>query len=237
MAYGHLLRRSLIELPRLGTVNLHGSILPKYRGASPVETAIAEGEQETGVSLMRIVPKMDAGPVMDVERVAINPTDTGPALRGKLADACVPLMRRALPIIAVGNAKFIEQNHEQATYCRRLTKEDAVLDFEKPAQVLANRIRAFNPWPGAICHHRETTLKIGAVEECVIESTNTFAPGEIICASDEGIKVAAANSTCLQLKELQRPGGKMLSAAEFLRGYPMQQGEVLKGGALTKLLR
>lgn len=237
MAYGHLLKRSLIELPRLGTVNLHGSILPKYRGASPVETAIAVGEQETGVSLMRIVPKMDAGPVMDIERVAISPADTGPALRAKLAAACVPLMQRALPILAAGNAQFIEQDHAQATYCRRLTKEDAVLDFEAPARVLADRVRAFTPWPGAICYHGETTLKIGAATAGVIDSADAYAPGEIIESGKGGILVSTANGSCLQLTQFQRPGGKMLPAIDFLRGYPLLPGELLQGGNLTDLLR
>ncbi|MDF9833021.1 methionyl-tRNA formyltransferase [Ereboglobus sp. PH5-5] len=147
MAYGHILRDDFINTPRLGTLNLHTSLLPKYRGASPIQTAIACGERETGVSLMRIVRKLDAGPVADVERVRIENLDTALDVEQKLAAACVPLIARALPRLATGELQFTEQNETDATFCRRLDKADGALDFNVPAAVLAARINGLYPWP------------------------------------------------------------------------------------------
>lgn len=147
MAYGHLLRDDFINTPRLGTLNLHTSLLPKYRGASPIQTAIACGERETGVSLMRIVRKLDAGPVADVERVRIENLDTALDVEQKLAAACVPLVARALPQLATGALQFTGQDEAEATFCRRLEKADSALDFNVPAAVLAARINGLYPWP------------------------------------------------------------------------------------------
>ena len=128
MAYGHILRQDFIDAPRLGTLNLHTSLLPKYRGASPIQTAIASGDRQTGVTLMKIVPALDAGPIADVERVSIESLDTAVEVEAKLAAACVPLLARALPKLAEGSLIFTEQDHAQATFCRKLEKADGALD-------------------------------------------------------------------------------------------------------------
>ena len=133
MAYGHILRDAFIATPRLGTLNLHTSLLPKYRGASPIQTAIASGERETGVSLMRIVRKLDAGPVADVERVGITTLDTALDVEAKLAAASVPLVARALPRLRDGSLLFVPQDEGAVSHCRKLAKEDGVLDFSAPA--------------------------------------------------------------------------------------------------------
>jgi methionyl-tRNA formyltransferase len=136
MAYGHILKQDVITTPRLGTLNLHTSVLPQYRGASPIQTAIACGEKETGVTLMQLVRELDAGPVADVERVAIAPLDTATEVESRLAQACVPLLARCLPAIAAGTQIFTAQNADQVTFCRRLEKSDGGLDFTKPAAAL-----------------------------------------------------------------------------------------------------
>src|SRR5690606_20003318 len=123
------LKDDAIATPRVGILNLHTSLLPRYRGASPIQTAVAEGERETGVTLMRIVRALDAGPVADVERVAIDALDTALDVEEKLAQACVPLLARALPRVAAGELAFQEQDHTAATFCRRLAKSDGALDF------------------------------------------------------------------------------------------------------------
>ncbi|HLP24290.1 MAG TPA: methionyl-tRNA formyltransferase, partial [Acidobacteriota bacterium] len=128
MAYGHILRDAFINAPRLGTLNLHTSLLPKYRGASPIQTAVASGERTTGVTLMRIVAALDAGPIADAENVTIEPRDTALTVEAKLSAACVPLIARALPRLASGTQTFEEQNHADATFCRKLEKTDGVLD-------------------------------------------------------------------------------------------------------------
>jgi methionyl-tRNA formyltransferase len=122
MAYGHIFREAFIATPRLGTLNLHTSLLPRYRGASPIQTAIANGDGETGVTLMRIVRELDAGPLADAELVNIGALDTAGDVEGKLAAACVPLVARALPRLANGELVFVEQDHSAATFCRRLEK-------------------------------------------------------------------------------------------------------------------
>ena len=132
MAYGQILRDEFIAIPRLGTLNLHASILPGFRGASPIQTAVACGERETGVALMRIVKRLDAGPVADVERVPVAPLDTAREGEARLAQACVPLLRRALPRLSEGSLAFVAQEETRASYCRRLFKEDGQLDFSAP---------------------------------------------------------------------------------------------------------
>lgn len=224
MAYGHILRDDFIATPRLGTLNLHASILPKYRGASPIQTAIANGERETGVSLMRIVRKLDAGPVADVERVPIAPHDTALEIEAKLAAACVPLVNRALPRMCEGTLEFISQDEGGATYCRRLQKEDGALDFAAPAQVLAARINGLFPWPSCSVKIDGTIVKLGLAEVGrVSDPPHHAAPGVVLKSDADGLEIATGDGI-LRVRKLQRPGGKMLPTAEFLRGFPIPAG-------------
>jgi methionyl-tRNA formyltransferase len=225
MAYGHILRDAFIATPRLGTLNLHTSLLPKYRGASPIQTAIANGETETGVSLMRIVRELDAGPVADVEHVPISPRDTALDVEAKLAAACVPLLARTLPALAAGTLKFLEQDHSAATFCRKLQKEDGVLDFTAPAAVLAARINGLNPWPGCTVEIAGQMVKFG-LADTVGQSTSDWPPGTILdparvglIAKDATGMLIATGQDLLRVLRLQRPGGKMLPGAEFMRGF------------------
>ena len=141
MAYGHILRQDFISAPRLGTLNLHTSLLPKYRGASPIQTAIANGERETGVTLMRIVPALDAGPIADVERVDIALLDTASEVEAKLAGACIPLCARALPKLAAGTLGFVEQNAAEATFCRKRWSGTTAANIPLSRDILSSIIR------------------------------------------------------------------------------------------------
>jgi methionyl-tRNA formyltransferase len=219
MAYGHILRDEFIATPRLGTLNLHTSILPKYRGASPIQSAIASGEGETGVTLMRIVRRLDAGPVAEVERVSIAPLDTAGELEVKLAAACVPLLARALPRLRAGSLAFVEQDERAATFCRKLQKEDGVLDFAAPAAVLAARINGLFPWPSCSVEIGGQPVRIGLADALGGASE----PGLVVGADAEGLLVGTSAGV-LRLRRLQRPGGKMLAAADFLRGCPVAAG-------------
>jgi methionyl-tRNA formyltransferase len=231
MAYGHILRDDFISTPRLGTVNLHASILPKYRGASPIQTAIANGEKETGVSFMRIVRRLDAGPVADVERVTIEPLDTALEIETKMAASCVPLLRRTLPALNAGLLEFAPQNDALATYCRRLIKDDGVLDFEAPASVLAARINGLFPWPACSIEVNGQSVKIG-LADAVMEEPSTdkpvspAQPGEVLATDADGLRIATGYGL-LRLRRMQRPSGRMLNAAEFLRGFPVEIGTCL----------
>lgn len=232
MAYGHFLPKSLREAPQHGMVNFHGSILPKYRGASPVETALALGESEVGVALMQVVKEMDAGGVADVETVCIENSDTGPSLRVKIGEAVVPLMQRNLAATLAGELEFQAQDVSQATFCRKISKDDAALDFTQSAAAIDARLRAFTPWPGGYFDHGDLRIKVGIVEP--IETTTDTEPGTILDCSDA--VVVATGKGALRMLELQRPGGKMLPAVEFLRGYELTPGEVLPSVPSAPLL-
>ncbi|MDR1012161.1 MAG: methionyl-tRNA formyltransferase [Opitutaceae bacterium] len=266
MAYGHILRDALINTPRLGTLNLHTSLLPKYRGASPIQTATACGERETGVSLMRIVRKLDAGPVADVERVPIAPLDTALDVEQKLAAACVPLVARSLPRLATNTLSFTGQTESAATYCRRLEKTDVALDFTAPAATLAARINGLYPWPACLVEIAGHPIKFGqadfaqasnpcpeiarASSPCsetqtsVPPSPQTSVPpspapplpGTILPSGNHALHIAAGDGNILRVHRLQRPGGKMLPAPEFLRGFPIAPGTLLPSKPMPALV-
>jgi methionyl-tRNA formyltransferase len=237
MAYGHILRDEFINVPRLGTLNLHTSLLPKYRGASPIQTAIASGETETGVTLMRIVRKLDAGPIADVERVVIGPRDTALDVEGKLATACVPLLARALPRLADGTLGFTAQDDRAATFCRKLVKEDGVLDFAASARELVARINGLFPWPACSVEINGQPIKLGGADVGGenVGSSKTSAPGEVLGADADGLFVRTGSGV-LRLRRLQRPGGKMLPAGEFLRGFSVSPGTVIASRPMPPLL-
>ena len=232
VAYGHILRDPFIALPRLGTLNLHASLLPRYRGASPIQSAIAAGETETGMTLMRIVRALDAGPVADAERVAISPLDTSLELEARLAAAAVPLVRRSLPRLQRGELAFVAQPTEGVTYCRRLVKADGVLDFSAAAPVLAARVNGLFPWPGAVIDAAGTPVRLGLADAI---GGGAGRPGTVLGADASGLLIATGAGT-LRLRRMQRPGGRMLEAPEFLRGFPIPVGTVLASGAMPALV-
>ncbi|MBI2510714.1 MAG: methionyl-tRNA formyltransferase [Opitutae bacterium] len=220
MAYGHILRDAFIAAPRLGTLNFHTSLLPKYRGASPIQTAVACGERETGVTLMRIVAELDAGPIADTERVAIDPLDTALSVEAKLSAACVPLLGRALPKLAAGTQTFREQDQAAATFCRKLEKTDGVLDFTRPAVELAARINGLFPWPATTVEIAGQPIKFGLADVCSPLDYKPAEAGAVLGGDADGLRIATGAGV-LRVLRLQRPGGKMLGAAEFLRGFPV----------------
>ena len=232
MAYGHILRDAFIATPRLGTLNLHTSILPKYRGASPIQTAVASGERETGVSLMRIVRKLDAGPVAEVARIEIDPLDTTLDVETKLAAACVPLVARGLPRLRVGALTFTEQDESAVSHCRKLEKEDGALDFAASAGLIAARINGLFPWPACSVEINGVPVKFGLAD--VAEAVATAPAGEVAGADEDGLLIATGAGT-LRVRRLQRPGGRMLGAAEFLRGCPIAPGTQLPSHPMRPL--
>ena len=231
MAYGHILRDDFISVPPLGTLNFHASLLPRYRGASPIQTSVAQGEPETGVSLMRIVRQLDAGPVADREAVRIDRIDTASEIEQKLAAACAPLLARALPRLLCGELAFVEQDHAAATFCRKLTKDDAALDFAVPAASLAARINGLNPWPAAQVDWQGQPLKFGLADAV----DGSAAPGVVAGADSEGLLIGSGLGL-LRVRRLQKPGGKMLAAADFLRGGPVAPGTVFASRPMAPLV-
>ncbi|HRP05218.1 MAG TPA: methionyl-tRNA formyltransferase [Opitutaceae bacterium] len=234
MAYGHILKDDFITTPRLGTLNLHASLLPRYRGASPIQTAISQGDKETGISLMRIVRALDAGPVARMTKVRIEELDTAAEIETKLASVCGPLLGASLPQLADGTLEFVEQDHTAASYCRRLAKADGRLDFTRPGVEIAARIRGLFPWPGCTVEIGGVIIKVG-LADATRETAHSMAPGTVLGANEAGLCIAAGEGV-VRLLKLQRPGGRMLSAGEFLRGFPIAVGLVARSHPMPVLV-
>ncbi|MEX0331332.1 MAG: methionyl-tRNA formyltransferase [Puniceicoccaceae bacterium] len=232
MAYGQILPKSFLEAPTMGTLNLHASLLPRLRGASPIHTAVALGHQETGLCLMRIIPKLDAGPVADCEKVSILKEDTVADVQKKLAEAAPVLMSRGLTRLAGGELEFLEQDESAVTYCRIIEKTDCHLDFNQPAVELYNRIRAFQPWPGTAFPVKGTEIRI--LEAELEQSTADASPGTVLASPDGGLRIACGTGI-LKALCLQRPGGKPLPADAFLRGFPIAEGQCLESRPMREL--
>ncbi|HLP02261.1 MAG TPA: methionyl-tRNA formyltransferase [Opitutaceae bacterium] len=233
MAYGQLLKDDFLAAPRLGVFNLHTSLLPKYRGASPATAAIASGDAETGVTFMRVVRKLDAGAIVDAARVPIGPRDTTGTLEAALGRAAAPLALRCLEALRAGRLTAREQDETQVSYCRRLAKADGVLDFSRPADELARRVNALMPWPGCALEIAGTPVKLG-LAEAVARSTGA-APGKVLAAEPDALAIATGEGV-LRLLQLQRPGGKLLPAADFLRGFAVPVGAVLASQPMPALV-
>jgi methionyl-tRNA formyltransferase len=218
MAYGHILSQKFLDSAQQGCYNLHASLLPAYRGASPIETSLACGDDKTGVTLMRMVRKMDAGPVVDQESIPITKEDTGASLREKLAKACVPLIDRNLTELLCGEAPEREQDPNGVTYCRKLGKEDSYFDFSLTAEQLECRSRAFQAWPGSVFFYEGIPLRVG---ECRVSTEKHYKPGELVV--EDSKLLLGTGERALQILQLQKPGGKMLAVSDFLRGFPIKQ--------------
>lgn len=221
MAFGHLLPRVVLDISRLGIYNIHTSLLPELRGASPIETAVASGFVESGVSLMQLVMRMDAGPICAQSVVPIAPLETGGTYRRKLADASPQLLGEYLASMVDGSIEIEEQDEAVSTYCRLLVKPDGQLDFRRSAKSLASRINGLNPWPGCSVKLDGVVLKVGSAtfqsDEYAGES------GEIVKCDSDGVCVATGEGI-LKLLTLQKPGGKLLEVSDFLRGYQIDEG-------------
>lgn len=233
MAYGHILRRAFLEFPPLGTYNLHASLLPGYRGASPIQSALAEGEKEMGVTLMRMVRRMDAGPIVDQEAFPVARRETGQTATAKIAAACVPLLSRNLDALLRGQVSLREQDEEAVNYTRKLEKNDGALNFSAPAATLARRINALYPWPGGFVEHREQRVKIGLADWG--DEAAGGEPGTVVRADESGLEVACGSGR-LSMLVLQRPGGRLLPAGEFLRGLPIPVGTRFSSSPMPSLV-
>ncbi len=231
MAYGRILRREILDFPKLGCLNLHGSLLPSLRGASPIETALALGMEKTGVTLMRIAPKMDAGDVCGAVETPVAPRETGASLRVKIARAAADLLSGSLGGISSASLRFEPQDESLATYSRKLSKDDARLDFSMSAPELDRRMRAFG---GGIAKTDGEEIRIG--EAFAEPSRAPGVPGEIISADSGGVRISCGDGV-LRAVSLQAPCARMLPAGQFLNGRPLSPGQIFESFKNSPLLR
>jgi len=222
VAYGKILPQRVLDLPRVGCLNVHGSVLPRWRGASPVQAALLAGDLQTGVSLMRMDAGMDTGPVYAVERTAIGETEDAGALSARLAELGAALLVRRLPAIAAGELSPTAQDDELATACPKIRREDGRVDFGRPAAELVRRWRAFSPWPGLFAFRGEARVKLSGVRE--VAPRDPAQPGTVLEVGER--LVLACGSGAIGVEALQAEGRRALPAAEFARGERVTAGEL-----------
>ncbi|NEX63826.1 methionyl-tRNA formyltransferase [Noviherbaspirillum galbum] len=220
-AYGLILPRSVLDIPPRGCINIHASLLPRWRGAAPIHRAIEAGDADTGVTIMQMEEGLDTGPMMLMERLPIAPEDTTGSLHDKLAALGGRMIVEALRKLEAGTLGATPQPGDGVTYAAKIAKEEAALDFGQPAEVLERKIRAFNPFPGASGNFRGTTVKLWRA--ALAAEGMRGAPGQILSAGPDGV-VVACGKDALRVTELQKPGGKKLAAGEFLKGFAMESG-------------
>jgi len=265
-AYGQILPQSILDLPQHGCVNVHTSLLPKYRGAAPIQWAIAGGDTETGVTIMKMDAGLDTGPIVAQRRTPILPDDDSATLHERLAQLGTELLAQTIPDYAAGKIQPVPQPAEGVSHAPKIKKEDGHIDWNLPAKTIENRLRAFTPWPGAFTFWlgvppeggsatltkeppeggtpnaaRSTLVKIWKAEVVqesdgrdgppgrppVVSARRPYLeqrPGEILLADKNGIVVACGHNA-LRILELQREGGRRMSAAEFLAGHPLKTGD------------
>jgi len=224
VAYGQILPRSVLAVPHLACLNIHASLLPRHRGASPIQAAIREGDAETGVTIMFMDEGLDTGDILLMDRMPILPTDTGGVLHDKLALAAPASLEHALDLIATRNPPRIPQNNAIATHCAKLKREDGRLDWTHSAVELERLIRAYNPWPGTSCLlPGDKPLKIHRAT--LIENADVCpVAGTIVSADPKTSLIVSCGSGLLKLEEVQVESGKRLPAADFLRGHTLDVG-------------
>src|SRR6266576_4843515 len=213
VAYGQILPRDVLEIPRLACLNLHASLLPCWRGAAPIQAAIAAGDCETGITVMHMDEGLDTGDILLQRSVEILPNDTGGSLHDRLAQIAPEALLESLRLVAAGNAPRIPQDNARATYAPKLKREHGLIDWSESAEAIERKVRAYNPWPGAFMKVDRQNLKVFSAS--VVDLNGQ--PGEVLC-SDRDLVVAAAKGA-LSLAEVQLEGKRRMTAAEFLRGH------------------
>jgi methionyl-tRNA formyltransferase len=222
-AYGLILPQWVLDAPRLGCLNIHASLLPRWRGAAPIHRAIEAGDAETGVTIMQMDAGLDTGDMLLAERMAISAEDTTGSLHDKLAVLGGRLIVEALEMAACAGLARTPQPQEGVIYAKKIDKAEAAIDWSQAAGVIARRVRAFNPAPGAAAVVKGEAVKIWRA--AAHAGPGRADAGTIVSIDDRGIGVACGDGSRLEITELQRAGGKRMSAGDFLRGFPLEAGD------------
>ena len=226
-AFGQILPKEILELPKYGCVNIHASLLPKYRGAAPIQWAVIDGEKESGITTMMMDVGLDTGDMLDRTVIPLAEDETGGSLFEKLSRAGGPLILKTLEALENGTAVRTKQPEEGATYAGMLDKSLGNIDWTQSAAKIERLIRGLNPWPSAYTGYKGKTMKLWAAD--VLEGTFEGVPGEIIKVEKERFLVRTGDGA-LAVKELQLEGKKRMDAASFLRGFSLEEGEILCQG-------
>ena len=226
-AFGQLLSEEILNMPRLGCINIHASLLPAYRGAAPIQWCVINGEEKTGVTIMQMAKGMDTGDILLQKEVVLDEKETGGSLFDRLMETGAELIVEVLPKIEAGELTPVVQKEELATYAGKITKDMGNIDFAKSAVTIERLIRGLNPWPSAFTHYKGKILKIweaDVVSECA--NAENPVPGTVIAMDKESFTLATGEGA-LRIRSLQPEGKKRMSCAEFMRGYEVKVGEAL----------
>ena len=219
MAYGQILPRTILEIPSLACLNLHASLLPRHRGAAPIQASIASGDSETGITVMYMDEGLDTGDILLQHKIDILPTDTGGSLHDRLAQIAPEVLLETLKLLTQGNAPRVPQDNALATYAPKLSRENGRIDWMEPAKVVERKIRAYNPWPEAFAILTDRPgheLKLKVLSAQIVDGKGR--PGEALCADNRGL-IVATGEKALSLQKVQLEGKSRMGAHDFVRGH------------------
>ena len=221
-AYGRILPQEILDWPKYGCINVHSSLLPKYRGAAPIHWAILNGEKESGVTIMQMALALDAGDILSQVSTPIDPDETVETLHDRLAELGAELLVQTVKDIEAGTVTPVPQDESRSTYAPMLSRALSPMDFTRPARALHDQVRGLIPWPAAVTELNGVRCKVFSTT--VAPETTGKVPGTVLQADKKGLKLACGQGTVLQINELQPDGGKRMKAPDYLRGHPIPVG-------------
>ena len=226
-AFGQILTKEILDIPKYGCINIHASLLPEYRGASPIQRCIADGKEKTGITIMQMDEGLDTGDILMQREIPIAGDETGGSLFDRLSELGAEMIREAIPLIRDGKLSPVKQDDSRATYVGTLKKDSGELDFSKDAEELERLVRAMDPWPGTFCSYKDKSLKIWKTRVVRDSGPNDLPPGTVTEVSREGFTVKCGRDG-LFIEELQLSGKKRMKTRDFLLGAKISPGEMLK---------
>ncbi|MCG7924951.1 MAG: methionyl-tRNA formyltransferase [Candidatus Thiodiazotropha taylori] len=218
VAYGLLLPQAVLDTPRLGCINIHASLLPRWRGAAPIQRAVLAGDETSGVTIMQMEAGLDTGPMLSIRSTPIDAKETGGSLHDRLAELGSAALIEVLPGLSEGSVEAIPQDDSQANYASKLDKEEARIDWSQSAVQIDRQVRAFNPWPVAHCLFGDKVMRVWNSE--VVSADGTASPGQVVATAKTGFDVATGEGV-LRISQLQMPGKRAMSAGDFLNAHNM----------------